>query len=145
MYRNAPLDLTEFKNMQQLLLVLHVLIAVSIIALVLLQQGKGAEMGPAFGSSASQTLFGSQGSGSFLMKITALLAFLFFATSLTLGYITAHQAKPDPLQDLAKIANQLPASKPVANTTQPVPTAGIPVPETNFGKQQSSSSNSSQK
>ena len=131
--------------MQQLLLVLHVLIAVAIITLVLLQQGKGAEMGPAFGSSASQTLFGSQGSGSFLMKITALLAFLFFASSLTLGYMTAHQAKPDPLQDLTKLANQLPASKPVANTSQLVPTAGIPVSEANSSKQQSRSSKSTAK
>lgn len=118
--------------LQQLLLVFHVLIAVALIALILLQQGKGAEMGAAFGSGASQTLFGSQGSGSFLFKITGLLAFLFFATSLILGYMVSHQTKQDPLQHLQKLSSELAKTAPAAakNTVNPlVPKAGIPVQE----------------
>jgi preprotein translocase subunit SecG len=94
--------------MQQLILMFHVLIAVALVILVLLQQGKGAEMGAAFGSGASQTLFGSRGSGSFLMKVTSMLAALFFLTSLLLGYLTAQQAKQDPLQGLSKLEKVLP-------------------------------------
>jgi preprotein translocase subunit SecG len=77
--------------MYQLLLVIHVIIAIAIVGLVLIQQGKGAEIGAAFGSGASNTVFGSQGSGSFLFKLTGGLAMMFFATSLTLGYIVSTQ------------------------------------------------------
>jgi preprotein translocase subunit SecG len=98
--------------MQQLILMFHVLIAVAIIVLVLLQQGKGAEMGAAFGSGASQTLFGSRGSGSFLLKLTGLLAALFFITSLLLGYLSAQEAKQDPLQGLSKIMSKNPPPQP---------------------------------
>lgn len=77
--------------MYQILLVIHVLIAMVIIGLVLIQQGKGADIGAAFGSGASNTVFGSQGSGGFLFKLTGGLAMLFFATSLTLGYIVSTQ------------------------------------------------------
>lgn len=79
--------------MQQIILIIHVLAAVCLIALVLLQHGKGADAGAAFGSGASQTMFGSVGSVPFLVKVTAILAALFFITSLTLGYLTAQQAK----------------------------------------------------
>lgn len=77
--------------MYQLLLVIHVMIAIAIVGLVLIQQGKGAEIGAAFGSGASNTVFGSQGSGGFLFKLTGGLALAFFATSLTLGYIVSTQ------------------------------------------------------
>lgn len=79
--------------MQQLILVLHVLVAVCLVTLVLLQHGKGADMGAAFGSGASNTMFGSVGATPFLMKITILLAAIFFATSLTLGYLSAREQK----------------------------------------------------
>ncbi|MFP8966652.1 preprotein translocase subunit SecG [Pokkaliibacter sp. CJK22405] len=72
--------------METLVIVVHVALAVSVIALVLLQQGKGADAGAAFGSGASQTVFGSQGSGSFLVKMTAGLAAAFFVTSFALAY-----------------------------------------------------------
>lgn len=77
--------------MYQLLLIIHVIIAIAIVGLVLIQQGKGAEIGAAFGSGASNTVFGSQGSSSFLFKLTGGLAMAFFATSLTLGYIVSTQ------------------------------------------------------
>lgn len=82
--------------MLQLVLIFHVLISVSLIALVLIQHGKGADMGAAFGSGASQTVFGSQGSTSFLMKFTGLLAGLFFLTSIGLTYLVAKQSQVAP-------------------------------------------------
>lgn len=79
--------------MQTLLIILHVLVALSIIALVLVQQGKGSDVGAAFGSGASNTMFGSSGSTSFLMKVTAVLAALFFVTSVALNYVGAHSKR----------------------------------------------------
>ena len=80
--------------MEALILVLHVLAAVAIIALVLLQQGKGADAGASFGGGgASQTVFGSQGGGSFFGKMTALFALVFFLTSFGLAYFASQQAK----------------------------------------------------
>lgn len=79
--------------MQQIVLLIHVIVAVCLVVLVLLQHGKGADAGAAFGSGASQTMFGSAGSLPFLVKVTAILAAIFFTTSLALGYLTAHQAK----------------------------------------------------
>ena len=79
--------------MEVILLSLHVLFAVAIIALVLLQQGKGADAGAAFGGGgASQTVFGSEGSGNFLTKSTSTLATLFFATSLGLAMVAKEKA-----------------------------------------------------
>lgn len=78
--------------MEVFVLAAHVLLAAAIIALVLLQQGKGAEAGAAFGSGASQTVFGSQGSGSFLGKLTALMAAGLFATSFILAVYAKQQA-----------------------------------------------------
>ncbi|MFM2321887.1 MAG: putative preprotein translocase SecG Subunit [Pseudomonadota bacterium] len=94
--------------LQQFLVLLHVIISIALIILVLLQQGKGAELGATFGSAASQTVFGSQGSGSFLLKLTGLLALLFFITSLSLGYLAGHLNKQDPIQKLANLAQQSP-------------------------------------
>ncbi len=85
---------------------MHVIISIALIALVLIQQGKGAELGATFGSAASQTVFGSQGSGSFLLKLTGLLALLFFVTSLSLGYLAGHTTRQDPIQNLANMALQ---------------------------------------
>lgn len=75
--------------MYQIVLTIHVIVSILLIGLVLIQHGKGADIGAAFGSGASNTVFGSQGSGNFLFKLTALMAALFFATSLSLGYIVA--------------------------------------------------------
>jgi len=72
--------------MQQLIIMIHIVLCLALIALVLLQQGKGASMGPAFGSGASNTLFGSRGPASFLMKVTGTIAALFFVTSLSLSF-----------------------------------------------------------
>jgi preprotein translocase subunit SecG len=74
-------------------LVVHLIAAIAIIGLVLLQHGKGADMGAAFGSGASGSLFGATGSANFLSRTTAVLAGLFFVTSLTLAYIASKQPK----------------------------------------------------
>ncbi len=79
--------------MEQVLLIFHVLAAVALVGLVLLQQGKGAEMGASFGSGASQTLFGSTGSVGFLARATGFLAFFFFATSVGLAIVASDKAK----------------------------------------------------
>ncbi|WP_110707087.1 preprotein translocase subunit SecG [Salinicola sp. CR57] len=76
--------------MQIAVLLLHVLAAIALVVLVLLQQGKGAEAGAAFGGGSSQTVFGSRGSGGFMSKLTGGLAALFFVTSLGLAYFAAN-------------------------------------------------------
>ncbi|MDH0748000.1 preprotein translocase subunit SecG [Pseudomonas sp. GD03842] len=89
--------------LETVVIVLHLLAALGVVALVLLQQGKGADAGASFGAGASNTVFGSQGSSTFLSKFTAILAACFFLTSLGLGYFAkekSHQLTqvglPDP-------------------------------------------------
>ena len=74
-------------------LVVHILAALGVIGLVLVQHGKGADMGAAFGSGASGSLFGATGSANFLSRTTAILAVVFFVTSLTLAYIASNKPK----------------------------------------------------
>lgn len=82
----------------QIILIFHVFIAACLIGLVLIQQGKGATAGVAFGSGASGTVFGSRGSRGFLYKLTGFFALAFFITSITLTYFAAHSAK-DALEE----------------------------------------------
>jgi len=93
--------------MEQIILIFHVLFAAALIGLVLLQKGKGAGMGAAFGSGASQTVFGSRGSISFLMKLTLFFAALFFTTSIWMTYLAAHHAKEAPSQGLLSQVEQI--------------------------------------
>ena len=79
--------------MQQILLIVQILIAVGLVAIVLLQQGRGADAGASFGGGSSGSLFGSRGPASFLSKLTAGLAALFFANSLALAYISSHSVE----------------------------------------------------
>lgn len=81
--------------MYEALLVIFLLISIGLIALVMLQQGKGADMGASFGSGASGTLFGSTGSGNFMTRMTAILATLFFVISLILGNLGGNKASKD--------------------------------------------------
>ena len=78
--------------MEQIILAAHLLIALAIIGLIMLQQGKGAEMGASFGAGGSQTLFGSSGSGNVLTKATAWLVVLFFATSFSLALLVSKRS-----------------------------------------------------
>lgn len=104
--------------MASILLIIHVIIAAALIVLVLLQQGKGADAGAAFGSGASATVFGSQGSASFLTRVTAILAAAFFIISLTLAYINAKQGS----QKRGVMEQAVPAE------TQPSPAVPAEVP-----------------
>jgi len=87
--------------MEQIILVAHLLIALAIIGLIMLQQGKGADMGASFGAGASQTLFGSDGSGNVLTKATAWFVVLFFATSFSLALIVNKRSTVTDELDLA--------------------------------------------
>ena len=85
-------EVVEFmESLQLILLVFQVVVAVSLIGFILIQHGKGADAGAAFGSGASSTVFGSQGSGNFLTKATTVLAFLFLSNSLALGYMATQR------------------------------------------------------
>ena len=83
------------ENINSILLVIQVLLSISLIALVLLQRGKGADAGAAFGSGASATVFGARGSGNFLSRATAVIAMLFFITCMALAYVTSNRQVPD--------------------------------------------------
>ncbi len=93
--------------MQEIILIFHILFAVALIGMVLLQQGKGATTGSSFGAGASQTVFGSQGSTSFLVKLTGGLALLFFATSLVLSYLAAREVRTAHTLNALNVAAQI--------------------------------------
>ncbi len=78
--------------MENFVTIIHVLAAAGVIGLVLLQHGKGADMGAAFGSGASGSLFGVSGSSNFLSRATAICVAIFFTTSLTLAYLSSHRS-----------------------------------------------------
>jgi preprotein translocase subunit SecG len=82
--------------MEQLIIAVHILICFGIVGLILLQQGKGAEMGASFGSGGSQTLFGSTGSGNLLSHATAILATIFFVTSFSLSVLAKNKSVASP-------------------------------------------------
>jgi preprotein translocase subunit SecG len=117
-------------------IIFHVLLAAAVVSLVLLQRGKGADAGAGFGSGASGTVFGARGSASFLSRMTATFAALFFVTSLTLAYLAGR--KPDAPQSVidrvqtpaaAESAPPLP-ELPAQATQQPVEApAPTPAPE----------------
>jgi preprotein translocase subunit SecG len=104
-------------------IVFHVLIAAAIVALVLLQRGKGADAGAGFGAGASGTVFGARGSASFLSRMTATLAALFFATSLTLAYLGGKKPEaPKSVIDRVGVPVAPIQELPPAPTTEPAPT-----------------------
>lgn len=96
--------------MEQIVTIIHICTALALIVFILLQQGKGAEAGASFGAGASQTIFGSQGTGSLLTRITAILACTFFVTSLILGYLAIHVNKAKSIDELLEIAPQTQSS-----------------------------------
>jgi preprotein translocase subunit SecG len=103
------------ENINSILLVIQVLLSISLIVLILLQHGKGADAGAAFGSGASATVFGARGSGNFLSRMTTIIAILFFIVCLALAYLASrHDAPVDtviaapPTQTLETEAQDLP-------------------------------------
>ncbi len=105
--------------MEFLIWILHMLIAAAIVGLVLLQHGKGADMGAAFGSGASGSLFGASGSANFLSRTTAILAAVFFLTSLGLTYLSGkkHEVVLQPVE--APVQPVAPATAPPVPTGAP--------------------------
>jgi preprotein translocase subunit SecG len=97
------------------LVIIHVLVSIALILIVLLQTGKGADMGAAFGMGASQTLFGSGGAGGFLSKATTVAAVIFMFTSLTLAYMSGTRTGKSIMTD-----------QPAATETAPAPSAPEP-------------------
>ena len=120
-----------------LILTVHVLVALGISFLVLLQHGKGADMGAAFGGGSSGSLFGATGSANFLSRTTAVLAAVFFLTSLSLAYLATHKPKtggsvmqgvtappaaaPRPAEDVPKPADVPKANVPAGSKANDVP------------------------
>ena len=96
--------------METLIWILHVLTALAIIGLVLLQHGKGADAGAAFGSGASGSLFGATGSANFLSRTTAILAAVFFVTSLGLTYFSSHKGDSKGVIELHQEVPAAPAA-----------------------------------
>lgn len=92
--------------MQSLVLAVHLIVALLLIGLILMQRGKGSDIGAAFGSGASQTIFGSQGSTSFLVKLIATLLVVFFMTSLALNYLIARAVKEEKLANTPQVLLQ---------------------------------------
>lgn len=117
--------------LQTILLVLHVIVAISLIAFILLQQGRGATTGAAFGSGASSTVFGARGSASFLSRTTSVLAIVFFANCLLLAFLGGQRTGPasvlDHLQDgsaPASTSSDAPPPPPAdGSTSSPTPPA----------------------
>jgi len=107
--------------MQTLILMVHILCAAGIVVLVLLQHGKGADMGAAFGSGSAGSLFGSAGAANFLPRTTAILAAVFFVTSLGLTYFSSPSKSGGVTQHL-----DAPASKTDAVPAAPAPSAPAP-------------------
>jgi preprotein translocase subunit SecG len=106
--------------MSLLLIIIHVIVCIALIMIVLLQTGKGSDMGAAFGGGSSQTLFGSTGASTFLTKATTAAAIIFMITSLGLAYMSGHRTGDSimvetktPIEQHAKPEKNLPVQEPV--------------------------------
>src|SRR5947207_14617806 len=111
----------------QVLIVLHVIVALGIIGLVLLQHGKGADMGSGFGGGASSSLFGATGSANFLSRATAILAAIFFALSLALAYVATRRPTEQGGGVIDAIrSKQTQPAKPAAETPKPGAETQVP-------------------
>ncbi|WP_211185413.1 preprotein translocase subunit SecG [Thalassotalea algicola] len=123
--------------MYEILIVIYLIVALCLIGLVLIQQGKGADMGASFGAGSSATIFGSGGSGNFMTRATTWLAIAFFAISLVLGNLTAQRTKQtDEWNDLTTpVEQQIPAD--AAASAEPksenvdVPVSDVPTSDDN--------------
>ncbi|GAB5378950.1 MAG: preprotein translocase subunit SecG [Aliiglaciecola sp.] len=111
----------------EILIVVYLIVALMLIGMVLIQQGKGADMGASFGGGGSNTVFGSTGSGNFMTRTTAILATLFFVISLILGNQTADKEKAiDEFETLGIPGIEQPVDTDVPATENQEPTGDIP-------------------
>ena len=123
--------------MSLILIIIHFIVCIALIMIVLLQTGKGADMGAAFGGGSSQTLFGSTGASTFLTKATTAAAIVFMLTSLVLAYMSGHKTGDSimvdtkaPIEQQAEPEKKLPAQE---ETAEPLP-APEPVPQPQTGQ-----------
>ena len=120
--------------MESVLVVVHLFLAIGLVGLILIQHGKGADMGAAFGSGASATVFGSRGASNFLSRTTAVLAAAFFVTSLALAYFAMQSDEPETLMEStapAAIETVVPDAPPASDLPSvpevpEVPEAAVP-------------------
>ncbi len=106
--------------MQSVLLIVHLMAAAGLIGLILIQQGKGADMGAAFGSGASGTVFGSQGAGSFITRSTSFMAATFFITSLALAYFSGQVVASKSVTE-SVVVTPAPVVAPLKATAEDLP------------------------
>jgi preprotein translocase subunit SecG len=112
------------------IIILHIIVSIGLILVVLLQTGKGAEVGAVFGGS-SATIFGSSGAGNFLTRLTTGMAIVFMITSLTLGYFTAKRPSATIFDNRAPaVEPRAPLKPPPAPQTQSAPSSGAQAPAT---------------
>jgi preprotein translocase subunit SecG len=104
-----------------LMLTIQVLSAIGIIVLVLLQQGKGADMGAAFGSGSAGSVFGASGSANFLSRFTAVLAVVFFVATLALSYLATQNRRPSDAGSVMQSAPEVPTGVPVPSSPSSAP------------------------
>ncbi len=112
----------------QIVIVIHILLGIGVVGLVLMQQGKGADAGAAFGSGASGSVFGAQGSASFLSRSTAIFASLFFTTSLVLAVMSGYHAKKTDIIMDAPVVKEQPSDVPLtqAPAADAIPLTALP-------------------
>ncbi|HSS65557.1 MAG TPA: preprotein translocase subunit SecG [Gammaproteobacteria bacterium] len=110
--------------MHQVLLIIQILVAIALIGLILLQQGRGADAGAAFGSGSSGSIFGSRGPASFLAKLTALLAALFFFNSVGLAVITTQTVERQSVVE--RYQDEVPDAGTDAGDSEPTGTSDVP-------------------
>ena len=115
--------------MRDVVLVIDIISAVALIGLILLQQGKGADIGAAFGSGASQTLFGSRGSANFLTRTTAVLGTVFFLSNLGLAWLYAQRTTPTSVTKSVVIEQPVKTETPAAPTDVPAVPKAPEVPK----------------
>lgn len=111
---------------ETVVIIMHLLVAIALVGLILIQQGKGAETGASFGAGASGTVFGSQGSATFLSRLTGVLATVFFVTSLGLAYYASHKAGEARDAGLPMPALE---SQPLAPVNEDVPALEVQAPQ----------------
>jgi preprotein translocase subunit SecG len=107
-------------DMSTLIIIIHIVVAVALILIVLLQTGKGADMGAAFGGGVSQTLFGGGGASTFLSRLTTIAAIIFMLTSLGLAYLSTHRAARSVMPEVTAPAPEQTEQAPLETPAQPV-------------------------
>ena len=114
--------------MQTILTVFHIFLAIGLVGLILIQHGKGADMGAAFGSGASGTVFGAKGSASFLTRATAILATLFFVTSMVMAYFATQSNQPEGVMEGFEQAPAIQVQEAPQSDIPPIPTENSDLP-----------------